>query len=216
VKGKLVKVEQFITGPWKENCYVVSSSDRSCIVIDPGDDFPIINAYLNKENLTPLAVLNTHAHYDHLGAVSDIKERYNIEFYLHFADSKLLKAANFYRAFFLGEKQIRIPIAEHNLALTPTLQFGSLNIKIIHTPGHTPGGVCFEIENSVFSGDTLMSKDIGRTDLPGGDKAALLNSISLLFQSFPKETMFYPGHGPALTLGEISQKNPHASECSNY
>ena len=208
----MVRVERIVTGKWKENCYILSTPDGSAVAIDPGADFETIRAYLRDNDLPLRAVINTHAHYDHIGAVADLVEEFSAPFHLHKDDEKLLCMANFYRTLFLGEESIRTPKLDVDLNGKKSLQFGELEIEVIHTPGHTPGSVCFLAAGELFSGDTLLTKRLGRTDLPGGDPAALLESARALFSALPPETVFHPGHGPASTLGEISEKEEEVAE----
>lgn len=204
----MLTAHRIVTGPWKENCYIVWGETKNALIIDPGDDFPVIEQYVTDHQLTVLAILNTHAHYDHLGAVQDCKERYSAPFYLHRADNKLLRAANFYRQLFLGEQVIRIPEVDADLAENPVLEFADFSVEVIHTPGHTPGGVCFWINGQVLiTGDTVMSKSIGRTDLPGGSRAELLGSIDGLFARFADETVIHPGHGSSEPIGTVKRIN---------
>ncbi len=198
-----MRFEKVVSGSWKENGYIVWNDARESVVIDPGGEFEAFKKFIDDNRLSVLAVLNTHAHYDHLGAVAQIVETYSAPFYLHSADDKLLKMANFYRTLFLGEENIRIPSVDVDLSSTTLLNLGSFEIEVAHTPGHTPGGVCFVIDGEIFSGDTIMAKAVGRTDLPGGDKTLLMGSVQLLAESFPPETPIHPGHGQSSTIGEV-------------
>ncbi len=204
----MTEILRLVTGPWKENCYLIFGRSREAIVIDPGDDFPAIAELIDRERLQVLAVLNTHAHYDHLGAVQDVKERYSVPFYLHSADNRLLKAANFYRQMFLGTHAIRIPEVDQDLAAATALTFGEIRVETLHTPGHTPGGVCFWINGEILiTGDTVLARSIGRTDLPGGNRTQLLGSVDALFARFPAQTIIYPGHGEAASIGTVREEN---------
>lgn len=207
----MLRVEKLVTGKWRENCYIVSRDDDA-VVIDPGGRFEDIRAYLGDEQLRVHAVLNTHAHYDHLGAVAPIVSEYGVPFCLHPADRDLLIRANFYRTLFLGEESIEIPVIELELADGAALRFGGIEIDVIHTPGHTPGGVCFEIDSELFTGDTVMANHLGRTDLPGGDRDVLLSSVQLLAGRYPADTRLHPGHGESAVLGDVLPKVPALPE----
>lgn len=198
-----MRFQKFVSGPWKENGYVVSSDNGESVIIDPGGELEAIKSYVAQNALSVHAILNTHAHYDHLGAVVPIKEAYNVPFYLHSADDKLLKMANFYRTLFLGEENIRIPSIDIDLSGVSIVRLGSIEIEIAHTPGHTPGSVCFVIDGEIFSGDTIMAKHVGRTDLPGGDKELLFASVRLLTDGFSADTPIHPGHGESATIGDV-------------
>jgi hydroxyacylglutathione hydrolase len=196
-------VARIVTGRWKENCYVVSAPGGDTVVIDPGGELERIQAHVAERGLTVHAVVNTHAHYDHLGAVVAVGERYGAPFHLHPADEDLLRRANFYRTLFLGEESIPIPSVDAELADGAGLRFGSLELGVVHTPGHTPGSVCLECDGELFTGDTVMAEHLGRTDLPGGDRELLLASVALLAERYPVETLLYPGHGESSGLGDV-------------
>lgn len=204
-------VHTIVTGEWRENCYVLHGEERHAVVIDPGEDTDAIIGYLEAEALTVDAIINTHAHYDHVGSVADIRSRYNAPFHLHAGDHRLLKQANFYRAIFGGKRTIAIPDVDVDLSACQTLTFGGTSIEIIHTPGHTPGSVSFLTDGLLFSGDTLFGARVGRTDLPGGDKAALGASVQRLLQ-LPPDTIVLPGHGARASLAEILAANREAAE----
>jgi hydroxyacylglutathione hydrolase len=198
----VLRIEKLVTGKWLENSYIVSR-DRDAVVIDPGGRFDDIREYVQSKELHIHAVVNTHAHYDHLGAVAPVVAEYGVPFYLHPADHDLLIRANFYRTLFLGEESITIPAIDVELADGVPLRFGALEIDVVHTPGHTPGGACFEIDGEVFTGDTVMAEHLGRTDLPGGDRDVLLSSVQLLAGRYPVETRLHPGHGESAILGDV-------------
>ena len=202
-----MEVKCIVNGPWRENCYVVSNADGVAVVIDPGGEFPAICSYIAEHGLKVQAVLNTHAHYDHLGAVADVKKHYKVPFYLHSADSKLLKSANFYRKLFLGEQTITIPEVDSDLSGVELLNFQSLEVEVFHTPGHTPGGVCFRIGDELITGDTILAEHIGRTDLPGGDREQLVQSIHRLHGRFGGSLRIHPGHGGSTTLSAALANN---------
>jgi hydroxyacylglutathione hydrolase len=196
----MAEVTTIVTGRWRENCYVVAAGEDA-VVIDPGGELERIRESLS--GLTPHAVLNTHAHYDHLGAVAPVCEEFGVPFHLHPADADLLQRANFYRTLFLGEESIRIPSLDVELADGIPQRFGALELGVLHTPGHTPGSVCFECDGELFSGDTVMAKHLGRTDLPGGDRDQLLASVAMLAERYPPATRLWPGHGQPAELGEV-------------
>jgi hydroxyacylglutathione hydrolase len=205
------EVHTIVTGEWRENCYVLRGHGRHAVVVDPGEDTDAIIGYLSAESLTVDAIINTHAHYDHVGSVADIRARYNAPFHLHAGDHRLLKQVNFYRVLFGGKRAIAIPEVDVDLAACPTLMFAGMSIEVIHTPGHTSGSVSFLTEGLLFSGDTLFGSRVGRTDLPGGDRAALGASVQRLLQ-LPPETVVFPGHGARASLAEILSANREAAE----
>jgi hydroxyacylglutathione hydrolase len=205
------QVETITTGKWRENCYIVHDDDGAAVAIDPGEGATEIVAAIETRRLALQAIVNTHAHYDHIGAVSELKQRFGAKFHLHAADRRLLTQANFYRTLFGGERAIRVPEIDVDLATSGKLQFGAMRIEIIPSPGHTPGGVSLYIGDMLFTGDNLLGKRIGRTDLPGGDAAALRKTIRTLFR-LPPETVVYPGHGRPTTLAEIAAANSEVAE----
>jgi len=200
-------VEKIINGKWKENCYVIQGKNKEGLIIDPGSEPEKIIKFILKMKLNVLAILNTHAHYDHIGAISAMKDKYSIPFYLHSRDSKLLKHANLYRMVFDADDPISIPEVDYYIDdLKTPLQIGDFSIQVLFSPGHTQGGVCFLIGNNLFSGDTLFKGAIGRVDLPGGDKTVLYNTLKNL-SKLPLELMVYPGHGKKTTMLRELQTN---------
>lgn len=201
-----MKIERIVNGKWEENCYIVSN-DKDAVIIDPGGNFEIIKEYINKNEYKLWAVINTHAHFDHIGAVADVVGEFDIPFYLHAADKRLLRSANLYMSLFMGEAPIKVPSIDIELDKTELpLVFGSLTIDTIFTPGHTDGGVCFLIGDLFFTGDTLMKGSIGRLDLPGGNKEKMKISLQKI-SSMPVDLKIYPGHGESSTIGEELQSN---------
>lgn len=193
-------VETFVNGKLRQNCHVVGAPDGSALIIDPGSDAVSIRELLSNRGWHPKAILNTHAHYDHVGAVADLMEHYEIPFYLHELDTKLLGHANLYRVIFDGLNVVRIPEISCVLKDLPCqLEIAPFEVELMHTPGHTAGSVCFKLSDHLFCGDTLMASGAGRTDLPGGDPAALARSLELLSLLDPK-TQIYGGHGPSVTI----------------
>jgi hydroxyacylglutathione hydrolase len=194
-----VTVKRIITGRLKENCYIVDDGSSNAVVIDPGGDAGAIIRHVSSRSLRVAAVVNTHGHYDHVGAVEDIKAAFGVPFYMHSRDERLMKNANLYSYFFDSREHIRIPRIDFPLDKVAQLDFGGLHLQIIETPGHTPGGLSLLIGNCLFTGDTLFNNRVGRTDLPGGDISALRRSIQLLSE-YPPEAVIFPGHGETSLL----------------
>ena len=202
-----MNIKTIKTGKWRENCYVVHNLSKSGFIIDPGDNYNEIIKYINNYNINILAIINTHAHYDHICAVSTLKDTLQIPFYLHSKDKRLLKSANLYRMLFEGKQTITIPSVDYFLDnCNKPLQFNDIEVKVIETPGHTDGSVCFQIDNYLFTGDTLFEKDIGRVDLPGGNKTELIKSLKQL-SKLPSSMELYPGHGNSNTMQQILENN---------
>jgi hydroxyacylglutathione hydrolase len=208
----VINVSTIVSGKWRENCYILSAG-ADAVVIDPGEDADAILSHLDASGLVVKAILCTHAHYDHIGSVSDLKSRYAAPFYLHSADSKLLRQANLYRKLFGGERMIAIPAVDVDLAALSVLQFPGIDIEVMHTPGHTPGGVAFFTGEAIFVGDTIFRNRAGRIDLPGGDKAAIEASLRKLLSSSP-DLLVYPGHGEPVRLAEVIARDGDLADAS--
>jgi glyoxylase-like metal-dependent hydrolase (beta-lactamase superfamily II) len=188
-----------VTGSWQENCYVVSDAAGNAVIVDPGDDASAITSLIADDRLRPLAILATHAHHDHVGAAAPLQQSYGIPLYLHSADQKLLKRMNFYRRLF--EKADPVEIAEVDVLLDEIreLELGEFRIRVLETPGHTPGSVCFAFDDTLFCGDVLLKEKVGRVDLPGGERETLAESLRVLAK-LPPQTSLFPGHGEMTTL----------------
>ena len=194
-------------GRWKENCYMVVDGSAHTLVIDPGSDATQIVTAIEKVGLKVLAVLNTHGHYDHMGAVAPLQTRFSVPFYLHSADEKILKGANLYMKVFEGSEPVTIPRVDRYLDREELpITIGDFEVQVRFTPGHTPGSVCFGIQEVLFTGDTLLKGKVGRVDLPGGDKDALRQSLTGLGKINP-DMRIYPGHGAPSTIGDELQSN---------
>ena len=200
-------IKKIVTGKWKENCYVISNPTKEALLIDPGNDKNIIEDYIIIKKLRVCAILNTHAHMDHIGAIEYFQNKYKVPFFIHSDDEKLLKSANLYVKIFDGSGSIKIPQIDFYFDKINLIELiTNFNVKIIHTPGHTLGSVCILIDDNLFTGDTLFINEIGRTDLPGGNKKKLDNSLKLLAK-MPKNIKIYPGHGTMSSLEKILISN---------
>ena len=196
-----INIKNIITGNWKQNCYIISNSYGKALIVDPGNDKEKIEDYIDSNGINVIAILNTHAHFDHIGAVKYLKDKYNLPFFLHPADEKLLKTANLYIKIFDGTGIIKIPSVNYFYDKNNMQQFAnSFKIEVVFTPGHTQGGVCLFINNCLFTGDTLLKGQIGRTDLPGGNGKILNKSLKVI-SKLPSQTIIYPGHGTPSTIG---------------
>jgi glyoxylase-like metal-dependent hydrolase (beta-lactamase superfamily II) len=196
-------VTTFVNGKWRQNCYLVASSEKKALIIDPGSDAEGIARLISELELEPVAIINTHGHYDHIGAVADLRDRYQVPFYLHGADAKLMKQANIYKILFENKASIKVPELDRNLAeVDGDVAVDGFVIRVVCAPGHTAGSVCLIIDNELFSGDTLLPSGPGRTDLPGGDKAQLRQSLERLRQLSPAYVV-HPGHGKPFELGDF-------------
>jgi glyoxylase-like metal-dependent hydrolase (beta-lactamase superfamily II) len=195
-----LQIETITNGKWRQNCYLLINSDLSTIVIDPGSDAEKITNRILELGLNLVAILNTHGHYDHIGAVANLKEMFNIPFYLNSLDEKLVRQANLYRIIFDSIEFIKIPTVDIYLSSSnEEIVIAPFKINTIFTPGHTEGGTCFLVNGYLFSGDTLLGSGPGRYDLPGGDYQKLNKSYANLMLLDPK-CLVYPGHGKPFLL----------------
>lgn len=197
-----------VVGPLDTNCYLVYCDETlDCAVIDPGAEAERIFPLVVELGLKPVIILNTHGHIDHIGANKDVKDKFNVPLCIHSLDSPLLeKIQEFELSFFLGAKES--PPADRLLEDKDTIRFGKSSLRVVHTPGHTPGSVSFLGDGIVFSGDTLFFGGVGRTDLPGGSTKDLEKSIREKILALPPETIVLPGHGPMTSVGEEKESNP--------
>jgi len=203
-----MKYEILIVGPFETNCYLVYCHDSlECAVVDPGAEADRIFLMIARKNLKPALILNTHGHIDHIGANKDIKEKFNIPLYLHSADSPMLEnVQQSEMAIFLGAMDS--PPPDNLLNDGDKIKIGKSSLRVIHTPGHSPGSVSFLGDGFLLSGDTLFFGGVGRTDLPGGSWKDMESSIKNKILTMPDEMMVLPGHGPRTTVGEEKRANP--------
>ena len=198
-------------GPLQTNCYILSEKDSSCLIIDPGEEPEKIIQYISGKKLKPKAILLTHAHFDHIGAVDPIREKYSLPVYIHRKEAKWLSdpALNGSQSF-LGGQMIIAKSADHLISAEQEMEIGGFLFKIFETPGHSPGSVSFYFEKAglIASGDTLFQSSIGRTDLRGGNESELLKNIHEKLLILPEDTIVLPGHGPATTIGQEMDSNP--------
>ena len=205
----MIYIEKIITGRWQENCYVVYCINKSALVIDPGCDADRIINFIKHRELNVIAILNTHAHYDHVGAVNDLKNELSVPFFLHFNDQRLLNHANLYLKLFLECEPISIPKVDYYFDnIKNPFKLKDFSIQFFFTPGHTEGSVCLKIEDNLFSGDTLLKGKIGRVDLPGGDEKKIKKSLKYI-STLPEKVIVYPGHGESTTITNELKNNKY-------
>lgn len=200
--------EMLAVGPLETNCYVVYCQDSlECAVVDPGAEADRIFQLIARKSLKPALILNTHGHIDHIGANKDIKEKFNIPLYIHSADSPMLEnVQQSEMAIFLGAMDS--PSPDHLLNDGVKIKIGESFLRVIHTPGHSPGSVSFLGDGFLLSGDTLFFGGVGRTDLPGGSWKDMESSIKNKILTMPDEMIVLPGHGPITTVGQEKRANP--------
>lgn len=198
-----------IVGPLETNCYIFFCPEtRECAVIDPGAEADQIFPLITHLNLKPVIILNTHGHVDHTGANVEIKDRYRAPIAMHQDDLPLLEE-NIQLEFGLMLGARPAPAPDRLLADGEKIVIGETFLQVIHSPGHSPGSVCFYADHLLFAGDTLFCGGVGRTDLPGGSWKDLAHSLKARVMTLPDETVVLPGHGPKTTIGEERESNPY-------
>lgn len=196
------------SGPLEVNCYLLGCpATRQAAVIDPGGDVPRILDKLAEHDLSPAMVINTHGHFDHIGGNRQLVKDCGVPLLIHRADVPLLATAAEHAAFF-GLTTELSPVPDRELEHGDSIVLGELELQVIHTPGHSPGGICLRNDGHLWVGDTLFAGSVGRTDLPGGDHQLLLQMIRERLLGLPETTRIYPGHGPQSTIGAEKRRNP--------
>lgn len=198
-----MRIDIIPVGQMQANCYIVSSDTKNAILIDPGGEYSKIASFLKNQKITPKFIVHTHGHIDHIGADNE----FGLPIYIHKLDVKLLKdpeknLSSFLMLPFKVNKNIR------EVKDLEIITLDELKLEVIHTPGHTPGGICLKADKLIFTGDTLFSGSIGRTDFAGASSDQLIKSIISRLLVFPDDTIIYPGHGEASTIGKERKSNP--------
>lgn len=201
-------LETVCVGPLAVNCYIIAQGkEKKAIIIDPGEESKKIKSVLGKYSLIPAFIINTHGHFDHIGCDAE----FNVPVYIYEGEDKFLKSqdlsgASFFNYSYKVPKEIRLLKDKEHITLD------DIDLEVIHTPGHTPGGICLFLkgvaENILFSGDTLFYGSVGRTDFEGGDTRVLMRSIREKLLSLPDNTVVYPGHGEATSIAQEKKHNP--------
>ena len=194
----MLKIDVKELGIYFVNCYLIREEQaKSCVVIDPGGNANKVLKYLEDNGLKLEAILLTHGHFDHVGAVKELYEKTLCKVYLHTDDLMLPESLSAGPLFYTNEYD------EGDV-----LELAGLTIRVMHTPGHTEGSVCLLVDDVIFSGDTLFCHSCGRTDLPGGDWAAIVKSLKRL-AALEGNFWVFPGHGPSSTLRDEKKYNPY-------
>lgn len=207
-----MNINSFSLGPLGTNCYI-AEKDMKVLIFDPGGDPEKVISYLEENSIEPLAILLTHAHFDHIGAVDELRKYYNVDVYLHENEKDWLAdpVLNGSRTFIGSTIKTSGP---DQLINTGEMEIGSFQFEVMHTPGHSPGSVSFIFteDKQVVSGDVLFKGGVGRTDLPGGDFDVLSKSIKENLYHLADEFIVHPGHGAPTTIGEERKTNPFIKE----
>jgi hydroxyacylglutathione hydrolase len=203
----MMRYKLIIVGALETNCFLVYDPETlDCAVVDPGSDPDKIYPVIAEEELHPVVLINTHGHIDHIGANRDIKDKFHIPLLIHAGDKDLLtRTQNLEISLLLNAQDS--PPADKILVDGETIKIGKGCLRVLHTPGHTPGSVSLLGDGFLLSGDTLFFEGVGRTDLPGGNQAQLERSIREKIMTLPDDTVVLPGHGPLTTVGQERQNN---------
>ena len=199
-------IERFVTGSFFTNSYIVSNEKKECIIIDPGLNFKSVATYI-KQNYIPKAILITHGHLDHIDGIS-----YFLDLPIYISEKELDLFYDTYESLYDMIGRIN-PFSEgmldiHKLKNNDIIDLIGYKFKVIETPGHTKGSICFIMDNVIFSGDTLFKRSIGRTDFPGGDYNIMMKSLEK-FRELPSNMIVYPGHEDETTIGDEIIYNPY-------
>jgi len=200
-------IHTLILGDMQANCYLLECErTNSVIVIDPGGDADYIIAYTNERKLNIDIIINTHGHIDHILANKELKERTSAKLFIHQSDADMIANPQKNLSFFLGIDFIS-PLPDKILKDGDIINSGDICLKVIHTPGHSPGSTCLLTDGAIFTGDLLFAGSIGRYDFPGSSYKLIMESLKKVIE-LDDNLIVYPGHGPETTIGEEKQTNP--------
>jgi hydroxyacylglutathione hydrolase len=203
-------VKSLTVGPIQANCFIVGCEDSmKAAVIDPGDEADRILMLLSEASLTVEYIINTHGHFDHVGANKKMKDATGAEIVIHRLDAPMLAQISA-SASAWGMSGEDSPAPDRTVDDGDAVSFGGVTLNVAHTPGHTPGGISLHNEEAVFVGDTLFAGSIGRTDFPGGDYGTLISSIQKKLFTLGDDVVVYPGHMGNTTIGQEKRTNPFA------
>ena len=206
-------VDYFTFNPFQENTYILSDETRQCIIIDSGcydsNEKDELSSFIENQKLKPVKLLNTHCHIDHVLGNKFVADKYKLQLELNFLEIPLIRAVADYApqyGIFCEPSPEPFALLNEN----DIVKFGNSELKVLFTPGHSPGSICFYAEKDkiIISGDVLFQMSIGRTDLPGGDYDTLIKSIREKLFTLPGDVKVYPGHGPVTTIGYEKSNNP--------
>lgn len=204
-------MKRFPLGRLWTNCYLIWDANNDGFVVDPGGPAGEVEEFIGKNDIRIHWIILTHGHNDHIGGIPDLRNLSENGVAVHCDDADCLTDASHNLSIYMDEV-IELPSAERLLKDKEQLKIGTMTLDIIHTPGHTPGGICIIVsdgnEKILLSGDTLFARSIGRSDLPGGDERLLHDSLTKL-TSLPDDLRVYPGHGPETTIGDERRYNPY-------
>ncbi|MDW7729013.1 MAG: MBL fold metallo-hydrolase [Bacillota bacterium] len=201
----MMQIESLTVSMFGTNCYIAFCiKTREAVVIDPGAEGKNIIDKIKNLQLEIKYILNTHGHIDHIGANGKIKAEFNAPVLISEKDLEIYNNPGYGLGLVLKKQ----PMPDHFIAEGDSIKFGREELRVLETPGHSPGGVCFLSGKLLFSGDSLFAGSVGRTDLAGGSFDVLIKSINEKLITLPHDTIVYPGHGPATTIGAEAESNP--------
>ncbi len=209
-----MNIQTFTFNPFQENTYVLYDNTKECIIIDPGcytiEEEALLTDFINKNQLNPVKLINTHCHIDHILGNKFVCKKWNINLFTHKEELDLLEASEEISKIYGFEDYNLSPIPKEYLNAGQKIKFGEISLEILFCPGHSPGHICLfcKKNNILIAGDVIFKGSIGRTDLPGGDYKVLLESINKEIICLPNETQIYSGHGPSTVLSEEKKHNP--------
>ena len=212
----MITVKKFVFNDFQENTFVLHDQSGEGLIVDPGcnstDEREVLISYISEHGIRPLKIINTHAHIDHVLGVSYMASHFSIPFLLHRMDLPLI-GRSVEQAIMFGLDLQEAPVANACLEDNEVISLGGSRLRVLHLPGHSPGGIGLwcEAQNFVIVGDVLFSGSIGRTDLPGGDYDTLITSIKNRLLSLNDDCLVYSGHGPETSIGEERVSNPFLS-----
>ncbi|MBW1725085.1 MAG: MBL fold metallo-hydrolase [Deltaproteobacteria bacterium] len=205
-------IKELVVGPLMANCFICGcSKTKEAVVIDPGGDANTILLSLADSKLKVKYIINTHGHFDHVSANGKMKDATGADILIHPLDAPMLEKLSSNAAFF-GVSVENSPPCDQTLEESDTVSFGDITLKVIHTPGHTPGGISLYANGVVFVGDTLFAGSIGRTDFPGGDFNTLISSIKTKLFNMEDDVRVFSGHGPETSIGIEKRHNPFVGQ----
>jgi len=214
----MITIDVLPINPWQENTYILSDESKECVIIDPGclspDERKFVSDFIANKDLKPVRLLHTHMHLDHVFGSSYIAKTYDLKSEGHIGDEPFIDQTVTYATQFGVEVDENPPAFGNYLNEGDEVTFGNSSLKVIHVPGHSPGGILFYQPEEQFAivGDSIFRESIGRADLPGGDFDTLISNLKNKVLKLEDEVVLYPGHGPSTTVGHERQNNPFLNQ----
>lgn len=211
----MYKIHTLVVGRLQTNCYILQSQSES-LIIDPGDEPERILRFIKDVNVTPTRIIATHTHFDHVLGVNGVRQGTKAPFLIHEDDLPMLKSMQSRVPQIMGFEVPPPPKVDSYLKNGDSLKVGDETVRVLYTPGHSPGSISLTGKGYVLTGDALFNQSIGRTDLPGGDLETLIRSINERLFKLDDDTTVYPGHGPETTIGDEKLANPFVGKAASY